>query len=284
MPDAANRNPNRQHVSAGDLRKACEAAVLLGYRQGIPAAGEVFYEAYRALVWSLVRRCGLREEDQPSAEDAMSETFKGLHTRLSRGLEMRRARLSTFVARAALNEAGRALKAAKRTVPLPEEIQDQVETGGDPARDETGLLLPPGAAEAWAAVDRQVGGTDAAAFVRRVILAYDCIEGQATGDRCPVSKMREDWARLAALSDAALRDLYSRLAAEAAPLAGEPAILGAAGLINHGAPLSDLPVLLAACEKMGPEATRRRLGRLAGLSADDVHQRRTRLYSNLRRP
>lgn len=285
MPDVENRKPNQPHVSPGDLRKACEAAVLLGYRQGIPAAGEVFYEAYRALVWSLIQRCGLRPEGQPSAEDVVIETFMGLHKRLRQGLEMRRARLSTFVARAALHEAGRALKAAKRTVPLPEGPEDDVQIPNEPGRDETGLLLPPCAVETWAALERQVGGADAAAFAKRVILAYDCIEGQSTGGRCPVSKMRQDWKRLAALSDPALLDLYGRLSAGAAPLAEESVILVAARLINHGAAdLSGLPVLLAACEKRGPEETRRMLDRLAELSADDVHQRRTRLYSNLRRP
>lgn len=239
-------------------------------------------EAYAKLVWFIIRRRGIADGGHPAAEDVFQETFCGLHRQLRRGLTLERARLATYVSCAAVHACARALEKARRAPQVSGEGNREPEPEGDASGAQCGSVLHPEAVEVWEDVDRLLTGCSQGSFVNRIILAYDCIEAQSSGDRCPVAKMLEDWQRLAALADKAVSLVYERVTRVACGLSGQGAVLLAAKVINAGrAELRETPVILAACEGIGVEATQRLLKDLSGLSAGDVHVRRCRLYSAL---
>jgi len=82
------------------LGAACEKAVLIGYREGIAAAGQIFYEAYHRMVRYAAFKMGFVEETVPSADDVVQDAFLGLHRFLQRGGTIDEGRLRAFVYRA----------------------------------------------------------------------------------------------------------------------------------------------------------------------------------------
>jgi len=64
------------------LDEACKQVVLLGYPLEIKAVQEVFHEAYYKLVRSKIYKFGIRDNDDPSADDVFQNVFLNIHKRI----------------------------------------------------------------------------------------------------------------------------------------------------------------------------------------------------------
>jgi hypothetical protein len=85
------------------LHEACKTVVLLGYALGINAVQEVFYEAYYKFVRSKIHKFGIRDNDDPSADDVSQGSFLNIHKQFQRGASVRRP-LAVYVATVVLHE------------------------------------------------------------------------------------------------------------------------------------------------------------------------------------
>lgn len=95
-----NKNPQ---VKNAELQQACKKVVLLGYPLGIKAIPEVFYESYYKLIRSVIYRYGIKDNDDPSADDVFQNVFRNLHKQFLRGASVKGS-LTTYITKVTLNE------------------------------------------------------------------------------------------------------------------------------------------------------------------------------------
>jgi len=266
-------------VSGEALRKACEESVLLGYASNLPAAQQVFLDAYHRAIRCAVARFGITEAGEPGAEDLFQEIVLGLHKRLLKGLSLESCSLATYVWRAAAHACAKAASAKRESGALDEEVPVRRIW---PAREPPVGILPE-VTEAWEELDQALRRSDQGNLVNRIILAQKCLAGYRSGKKCPTKRLLSEWQRLFRLPADELRDLHARAAAEGRRFPDHGPVHLTAEFLNEGlAETWQAAVVFAAGVGTDLEGTRRLVSRLAGLSENAVYTRVCRMLTALR--
>jgi len=264
-----------------DLKRAGEHALLLGCGSELPAAQEVFVEAYCRLIRYAIARLEVPELGDPSADDVFQEVSMRLFRRLSSGLTLERGSLSTYVWRTAYRTCREMLKArsAAPRAELPEMVRRIW------PRPLPQALLPQEVLEAWEDLDGCLVRSHQGDLINRILLAHRGLKGRFTGRKYPVKRLRSDWRWLASRPEDQLSELHGQVAAEAQRFADFGEVRLAGQFINDGrAEIRQLAVLLAAASGLDLQQMRQLLDELAGLSETAIFTRYSRMGCALIEP
>lgn len=256
------------------LDEACKVVVLLGYPLEVKAVQEVFHEAYYKLVRSKIYKFGIRDNDDPSADDVFQNVFLNIHKQFRRGASIR-GPLAVYITRVALHECFRWLRDAARHTSLPEDVVE-IETSLSYA------LLPPPVVEYWEHLDHRLSNSDQGDLINRIILAQQCMEGCVTDKKPSAKHLMADWQCLSQISKGELRKLHEKVVER---LISQDLVYFAAEFINAGViKPHQVAVIFAAGTGMNLEQTHKLVGRLSSLSATAIFARIHRIYKVLQPP
>ena len=281
-PDSPPRGPALRGTAEGgqedEFQKACKQVLLTGYRSGIKAVREVFYESYYRLVRYFVRKCGITDDGQPGADDASQQVFLALHKYLSRGLSVKYS-LAAYIKRTTINECIEMLNTAqKQNNPMLEQLIKR-------KKPASAGVLSPGAVEDWEHLDHRLSNSNQGDLINRIILAQQCIEGCATGRQISAKQLMATWKGLSQLPNEEIRKTYEETVLNIKNLPSVGLIRFAANLINTQLIEAErIAIVLAAGSGMDLQQTKQLIDRLSKLSSTAVYARICRIYMILREP
>ena len=256
------------HVSKLGLDEACKNVALVGFPEGIAAIWEVFYEAYYELVRSTIRRIGIRDNEEPFADDVFQQVFENLleHFQKKRAIQ---GRLSTYIASVTVNACYNAINKAwkRKTLTYEEELKDK--------KDAVAVFVPPAVSEHWEELDNELSKSNQGDIINRIILALQCLEACSSGKRPSAQVIKDCWQSSLTYSDERKALLHKKTRDQLERF-------GSAGVVNIVADLannryvespSDVPIVFAAATGMNLEQVQKLLTELRNLSEGAIYTR-----------
>jgi DNA-directed RNA polymerase specialized sigma24 family protein len=270
------RQPKTTGVQYSEISEACKAMLLLGYPLEIEAMQEAFHEAYYRLIRFFIYRFGIRDSDDPSADDIFQNVFLNLHSYFKRGTSVE-GPLAGYIKAVTINECIKAKSPARKHISLEDE--DLIEHKKSPST----VVVPPEVVENWEYFDRKLLDSDQGNLINRIILAQQCIEACSTGNKPSARDLKTAWQSLKQMSKAAVDSLYQKTVRQIKQSPEADVAHIAAELINSGiAEHCQVTIVFAAATGMNPEQTSKLLDQLNSLSDTAIYARICRIYTALR--
>lgn len=260
-----------------DLHEACKRVVLIGCPSEIKAIDEVFYEAYYQFVRSIIRRYGVKDNGQPSADDVFQGAFGNLLEHFRKGASVE-GRLQPYIASVTLHEYFKQLRETQRHASFPED-QIQIRTSLST------VLLPTSVVERWEDIDHRLSRSDQGDLINRTIVAQQCLESYSTGKRPSAKELMADWKLMSKMSKQDIAALHKKIVTQIKRSPGQSVAQAAADLINAGLLRPyQMAIVFAAGTGMDLEQTGQLIARISSLSAAAVHTRISRIFTALAPP
>jgi len=270
-------NKNSQ-VNNAELQQACKEVVLLGYPLRIKVIPEIFYESYYKLVRSVIYRYGIKDNDDPSADDVFQNVFRNLHKQFLRGASVKGS-LTTYITTVTLNECYRAIRSAHKQVNL--ENEDEIKD----VKHSSATFIPFEAVDLWEYFDRQLLRSAWNELKNRIILAQQCIEGCSSGKRPSAKQLRADWQLLSQVPKNDIVALHGRVVIEIKKSPAKDVVPLTADMINSGvAEPYRVAIIFGAATRIDMVQTSKLVDQLSNLSETAVHTRICRIYTVLQPP
>jgi len=262
-------------VKRSELEHTSKEVVLFGYPLEIKAIHEIFYESYYKLVRSVIYRYGIKDNDNPSADDVSQNVFTNLHRQFLRGASIKGS-LTTYITTVTLNECYRAIRSAHKHDDL--ENEDEIKD----VKHLSATIIPFEAVDLWEYFDRCLVASEQGNLINRIILAQQCIEGCNSGRRPSAKQLRLDWQLLSQKPKNDIVALHSRVAIEVKRSSSKGVVPLTADLINSGTVEPYMvAIIFAAATGMDKEQTTELVEQLSNLSETAVHTRICRIYAVL---
>jgi RNA polymerase sigma factor (sigma-70 family) len=267
------------HVSKSDLDEACKNIALLGFPEGIAAIWEVFYEAYYGLVRSTIRRMGIRDNEEPFADDVFQQAFENLleHFQKKRAVK---GRFSTYVTSVTVNACYNAINKAwkRKTLTYEDKLKEK--------KDAVAVFVPPEVLEHWEELDNELSKSNQGDVKNRIILALQCLEACSSGRRPSAQWIRDCWQALSKYSDDKKALLYKKTKDQLERFGSMGAVNIVADLANnrHVESPSDVPIVFAAATGKNSQQVNELLDELRSLTEGAIYTRITRIYMVLQPP
>ena len=255
-------------VSKADFDEACKNVALLGFPEGIAAIWEVFYEAYYGLVRSTIRRIGIRDNEEPFADDVFQQVFENLldHFKEKRAVK---GQLSTYVASVTVNACYNAINKAwkRRRLTYEEELKEKKES--------VAVFVPPAVLEHWEELDNKLLKSNKGEIKNRMILALQCLEACSSGRRPSAEWIKDCWQTSLTYSDEKKALLCKKTKDQLERFGSMGVVNIVADLANnrHIEGPSDVPIVFAAATGMDMEQVQQLLNELNSLSKGAIHTR-----------
>jgi len=257
-------------VDSNELKKACEAVLLLGCRLRIKGAFEAFYLAYHGLVRYGIGRFDIA--DDAVADDVWQNVFTNLLGRLTRDAPIQPGCLASYVVQATFRECRRALGTIRPTL-APDKIPEKKIWPRPSASRFNAETI-----ETWEEQDHRLAASDHKDVIDRIIFAHMYLEVQATGLKYPVKQMQADWRELSRRPEEQVGALHERVAGECSRFPVSGPVIVIADLVNNGSLESwQIPVVFAAAEGLDLQQTRDLASRLAVMESGTIYSRICRL-------
>lgn len=248
------------------LLRACERVLLWGFRADVAAAKALFERTTRDLIRWAIRRRGVT--DFHLMQDVYQDVYLALDKYFSKGGVPSR-RLSSFVAAAAQNEAGRALPKRDRSAGSQHLWERHGPRGMRPAEP-----IPAGVSYDWRRFDRALQASRRRDLIDRIIFAQRWIMNWSVGKKLATKELLADWESLGGMTAEQLSARLDELTADLERVRDKDAPDFCSLMINSdriGVP--EIPLAFAACEGLSKSETQQLVDVLAEASVTFVDQR-----------